>query len=209
MNDSNELVNPHVEESSLPTDRAAVSEQEAINYHDYKEEDENNLKKSIVIKHEFFVSHASISTNSEAGIRDPLSGEEKFVKSIVDELEEFKPKSTYVDYRDNPNFEFSIFHQALKTSKYGVFICSPRFKDRYINSSSEFITEEVKHFWTIKNSHHQPERLIPVMFGLATDDYDNGPFNSSDFMIDAEYGKITQKEMVKRVIAKIIEKVDS
>ena len=163
----------------------------------------------VYIKYLFFISHASLSSQKTESERQLLEGEADYVRLLVEKLEKYKLNSTYVDYRDNPNFEFSVFHAALKTSQYGVFICSPRFKDRYLSDSASFLKEEVKHFWTLKNTHHQPERQIPIMFGLELIDYDSGPFSSSDFMINAEYGKVSLKQMVDKVASKIIEKINN
>ena len=191
----------------LSTGILTIPDEGTVNYDESKPEDRSQ-QPTIAIKYEFFISHASIVSETKESTRAPLKGEEEFVRFLVDKLEKFKPKSTYVDYRDNPNFEFSIFHPALKSSKFGIFVCSPRFKDRYVGNFSPFLTEEVKHFWTIKNTHHQPERLLPIIFGLNLLEYDYGPFSSSDYRIDAEYGKISSVEqMVEKVVSEIINKV--
>lgn len=197
------------ESTLLPNEKSAESSDEnRIDYDESKHEDKSQIS-TVIINYEFFISHASNSQKIEKDVRPSLSGEKEFVKSLVDKLEKYCSGSTYVDYRDNPNFEFSIFHPALKSSKYGVFVCSPRFKDRYLGGLSPFITEEVKHFWTIKNTHHQPERLLPIMFGLDIVEYEYGPFSSSDFVIDAEYGKLSLEQMIEKVMVEIERRVGS
>jgi len=184
---------------------AIVADREGVNYQTLTKP----LLKPCTIKHIFFISHASSTSRKIINERQPLDGESNFVKLLVEKLEKYKANSTYVDYRDNPNLEFTIFHTALKSSQYGVFVCSPRFKDRYMGKNAPFLKEEVKHFWTLKNTHHQPERQLPISFGLETSDYDSGPFSSSDFMIVAEYGKIPVEQIADKVVSKIIEKTSS
>lgn len=165
---------------------------------------DKNQTSAIIVNHKFFISHASRSAKAEPGERPPLPYEKEFVTLLVDRLEEGYPNSTYVDYRDNPFYDFDIFHNALKTSEYGIFVCSPRFKDRYLNESSAFIMKEVQQFWEYKNIHHQPRRQIPIKFGLKDLEYTNGPFLLSDFVIDVEYETLSIEDMVERVMLSIV-----
>lgn len=184
-----------------------ILDDKKINYKQFKTENKEPTIEQVV-NYEFFISHASLSTDIKGNERQPLEGENEFVKSLVNRLESYKKGSTFVDYKDNKDFEFKIFHKALKTSKYGIFICSPRFINRYLGEEAAFLKEEVKHFWTIKNTHNQPERLIPVIFGLTIFEYDEGPFSSSDFRMDAKYNILSIKEMVNKIVSEIIVKIN-
>jgi hypothetical protein len=183
-----------------------ILDDKKINYEQLKT---GNKEQAIqqVVNYEFFISHASLSTDIKENEKQPLEGENEFVKSLVSRLELYKKGSTFVDYKDNKDFEFKIFHTALKTSRYGIFICSPRFISRYLGKEAAPLKEEVKQFWTFKNTHNQPERLIPIIFGVTIFEYDQGPFSSSDFKMDAKYNILSMEEMVNKIVSEIIIKI--
>ena len=206
-NDTTFSNTPEVDTVIVPNDGEIPSiSEETIDY-DIPIVENKSVALPFVINHKFFVSHASRSSRIEPNVRPVLSGEKEFVSDLVGKLEELYPKTTYVDYRDNPDFEFNIFNHALKTSRFGIFICSPRFKDRWLNSNAPFLTDEVKHFWTLKNTHHQPDRQIPIKFGMDDFDFDTGPFSTSDYFIDAEYGTLSISRMVEKVVLEITKKM--
>jgi hypothetical protein len=150
----------------------------------------------------FFISHASNSNETNEAV-PPLKEEKEFVDSLWAELNKLG-HNTYLDFKNNPSLFSEVNDHAERDSKYGIFVCSPRYIHRFRLSLSPEIIDERKHFKTLRDKHGIP-CVIPIVFGVTSFQYDNdGPFTSSDFRINSGYGKKKLDVMLKDVITKIL-----
>lgn len=175
---------------------------------DYRTEIERKSENILEIEDDYkiFLSHAC---DGEGAHTD----EKNFVLSLYELLKKEYDNKVYLDLICNSSYQISPIISAAQLSKYGVFICSPRFIKIALGKRKEPFLKEYDIITKELDVFHNKERelgfrIIPVRFGVTDEAYrKKGPFGSR-FLISIE-NEASKTYLIKASIVanKIIEKI--
>ena len=151
------------------------------------EEDEKLIPGKIIQNdYHIFISHASSNDETSTGVKQ-LQGEHEYVLMIAKKLgtDPFNYR-VFLDLLEKPFPDQSTIVLAYKNSKFGLFICSPRFNARYGENSGYVLRKEVTHFQSLESEGIKC--IIPVILGTDKLKFTKeSPFESLDFRVDGRY----------------------
>lgn len=147
-----------------------------------------------------FISHASRGQNETLPLERP------FVESLVKEFKSTNVK-IFIDF-DEYSYPISPrINKALKASRYGLLICSPRYIKR-IDQEYSYIASEYGYFKGREVRFNKPQ-IIPLLFGISRAEFQTIgiPLSSECEIVEApdKLLRLIDAESIKILTQKIIE----
>lgn len=192
--------------TAKPVGVTALNENESIDYGKLKEESSREIL-DIPDDYDFFISHAS------AG-EDSFPSERMLVETIFNLLNSKYPDRVYLDLKAKPKIIPADIFRAAQSSKYGLFICSPRYIKIFHGKRKEPYKKEYDVISGEVNIFLNKQRLkgfcvIPVQYGVNDSAFTlRSPFGGNDKIKIEDEIMNEHIKMAEFVVNEITEKVN-